>query len=266
MRTTSSIALFSVLLLAIGAPAQDQSLSALLDRTTRQVSEFVDVVSDVKCTEHVSQVKLTDSGRVQLSENSTFDYLVLLEGSADGLMLNESRLDTSPPVKNKKNLPMLLTNGFAMLFLIFHPYYRNSFRFEREADEMDSGQRLARVHFTHIAGTRTPAALAVRGRQYPLELTGTVWIDPDTGMVARIQASLADSMLDVGLRSFTADIQYAPVRLPGWTQVYRFPVEATIEVASLRQHWRNVHRFSDYKRFLVGTEESVSKDKGPKTP
>jgi hypothetical protein len=68
-------------------------------------------------------------------------------------------------------------------------------------------------------------------------------------------------MQDVGLRSLSTDVEYAPVRLPGWKQAYRFPSQATIEVASLRQHWRNVHRFTDYKRFLVGTEETVAKDK-----
>jgi len=35
-------------------------------------------------------------------------------------------------------------------------------------------------------------------------------------------------------------------------------VTATIEVETTRQHWRNTHRFSDYKRFSVSTQESVN--------
>ena len=35
-----------------------------------------------------------------------------------------------------------------------------------------------------IPGTRSPAALALRGREYPLELSGSAWIDPQTGVIA----------------------------------------------------------------------------------
>jgi hypothetical protein len=38
------------------------------------------------------------------------------------------------------------------------------------------------------------------------------------------------------------------------------PNEASIEVETKRQHWRNTHRFTDYKRFSVDTAEAV---KGP---
>ncbi len=33
------------------------------------------------------------------------------------------------------------------------------------------------IHFEHIKGRRTPAALALRGREYPLELKGTAWLN-----------------------------------------------------------------------------------------
>ena len=54
---------------------------------------------------------------------------------------------------------------------------------------MENGQRLLRVHFRHHPGARTPAALAVRGREYPLDMAGTAWIEPDTGAIARIDAN-----------------------------------------------------------------------------
>ena len=56
-----------------------------------------------------------------------------------------------------------------------------------------------------------------------------------------------------------ARIEYAPVHLPDWQQVYRFPAVATVDVETLRQHWRNVHRFTEYKRFMVGTSQAVAK-------
>jgi hypothetical protein len=247
-----------LLIAAVTLTAHAANLDTVLDRTSRQVSEFLEQVSDVKCTERVSQVKLNRGGRAEYSGNSTYDYFVLIQGSQDDLLLNESRLQDKDDKKPGKNIPLLITNGFSTMFLVFHPYYRNGFRFEIQGDEVVAGRRLVRVHFTHVLGMRTPAALAVRGREYPLELTGTAVIDPETGEITRIDTTLANDMSDVGLRSLSAEVDYAPVRLPGWNRAYLFPVLATIDVETLRQHWRNVHRFTAYKRFMVDTEQSVS--------
>ncbi len=243
--------------------AESATTDSVVEKASHEVSEFLDQFSEVKCTEQVSQSKLSKSGRTEIHENSTYDYFVLLQADNDELTLSESRLAEKKPGNPGKTTPLLLTNGFSTLFLIFHPYYRNGFRFEQLTDEIVNGQTLKRVHFSHIAGTRTPAALAVRGREYPLELVGTAWIDPANGQVARMEASLANSMRDVGLVGFSVAVDYSPVELPGWKQQYRFPSVATVDVESLRQRWRNIHRFTKYKRFMVETQQTIA-DKGAK--
>ena len=243
--------------------AQAAALEPVLDRTSHQVSAFLDEVSDVKCTEEVTQIKLTPGGKAQYTERGTYDYLILLSGGNDELQLNESRLAVSQGRK-PMNVPMLISNGFSMLFLIFHPHYRSSFPFELEGEEVVDGQRSIRLRFRHHPGSRTPAALAVRGREYPLDLTGTAWIEPETGMISRIEATVGRDMRDVGMAALSARVDYAAIQLPGWQQAHRFPVLATVDVESLRQHWRNEHRFSAYKRFMVDTQESVSSDIGKK--
>jgi hypothetical protein len=35
-------------------------------------------------------------------------------------------------------------------------------------------------------------------------------------------------------------------------------VVATIDVETPKQHWRNIHRFTEYKRFSVSTAAAVS--------
>ena len=37
------------------------------------------------------------------------------------------------------------------------------------------------------------------------------------------------------------------------------PAQATVEVESRHQHWRNTHEFSGYRRFAVDTKEQVAK-------
>jgi len=61
------------------------------------------------------------------------------------------------------------------MLLLFHPYYRDSFLFEQEAEELVDGKPAIPVRFTQIEGRRALVALALRGREYPLVLAGTVW-------------------------------------------------------------------------------------------
>ena len=84
---------------------------------------------------------------------------------------------------------MLVTNGVATVLLVFHPYYRDSFNFEALPEELIDGRPAIPVHFSHITGRRTPAALALRGREYPLELEGTAWLDKQSGEVVKVEAN-----------------------------------------------------------------------------
>jgi len=246
-------------LLTLPALAGTTALDDLLARANDQVAKFVDQFSDVKCTEHVEQQRLRPDGKVELKEESTFDYLVILTNAAGEITLDESRLPVKEEKKDqKKHVSMLVSNGFATLFLVFHPYYSTGFRFTDLGEDSINGHSFHKIHFEHIPGMRSPAALALRGREYPLELAGIAWIDPKTGIIGRIQSTLNEGMEDIGLRSLHTEVQFAPVPFTGVPEVSWFPVEASIEVESPRQHWRNIHRFTDYKKFSVSTEEKVA--------
>jgi hypothetical protein len=240
------------------ASSAQVDLDQLLSRTSTQVTGFLDQFSDVKCTEQVQQLKVGTDGKIELKQESTYDYLVIMTHSGGELSLDESRLAVRESRRDKKNTPLLVSNGFATLFLVFHPYYAASFHFAPAGDAVIDGQTLTKVSFRHIPGTRSPAALALRGREYPLELSGVAWINPATGVISRIDAGIEDSLEDVGLKSLHSEIDFAPAPFHDMKQPYWFPVIATVEVETPRQHWRNVHRFTEYKRFSVSTEEQVA--------
>ena len=239
------------------ASPEAQRLNDLLARTADQTSGFLEQFSEVKCTEQVRQEKLGKDDKVQLKEDSTYDYLVILSNAGGELNLSESRIPLREAKRDRKNTSMLLSNGFATLFLVFHPYYAEAFRFNVAGEEVVDGRTLEKVSFQHVPGMKSPAALALRGREYPLELMGTAWIEPQTGSIAKIQAGIADTLVDVGLKSLSSEIDFAPVPFSGSKSVYWFPLHARIEVETPRQHWRNLHHFTAYKRFSVSTEEQV---------
>ena len=232
-------------------------LDDLLARTSVQVTGFLEQFSEVKCTEHVDQVKLGKDGKVELKEQATYDYLVILTNNGGDLSLDESRLAVQQAKRDKKNTPLLVSNGFATLFLVFHPYYADSFKFALAGQAVSAGRNLIKVKFDHIPGTRSPAALALRGREYPLELSGEAWIDPQNGVITRMEAGIDNSLDDVGLKSLHSEVEFAPAPFRDMKVPYWFPSIASVEVETPRQHWLNTHRFTEYKRFSVSTEEQV---------
>jgi len=153
---------------------------------------------------------------------------------------------------------MLLSNGFGTLFLVFHPYYAGSFEFTDAGSEMVEGHNARKVHFVHTRNTRSIAALALRGREYPLELSGDAWVDPETGNILRMEAGIGSTLEDVGMKTLASSVRFAPIAFSKDQPVYWFPSEAVVEVETPKQHWRNTHRFNGYKQFSVTTEEHVA--------
>jgi hypothetical protein len=245
---------------AFGFPSSpevsESGLEATLEKIGRSVESFWNEISAVTCTESVSQTKLGNQSKVVYQRDTNFDYLVLMSLHGDDISVEESRLLQKQSGKEKE-LPLLITNGFSTLALIFHPFYQPSFEYELVGQEVSGGRRLLKIHFKHVSGMRSTSVLRLRDRDYPLDLQGTAWVDADSNRIARINAELISPMEDVGLRSLQCVVQYAQVGFA--PDVFWLPAEATIEVETRHQHWRNTHRFANYKQFTVKSETTVSR-------
>jgi len=246
--------------IAIAQTPATEPLDKILDRTSQRVSEFVDQFSNVKCTEQVTQQKLRPDGKVEIEEQSSYDYLVILTNAGGDISLNESRLPVKEAKAERRRQPvsMLLSNGFATLFLVFHPAYINNFEFTDAGSDSIDGYPARKIHFQHVHNTRSVAALALRGREYPLELSGTAWVDPGSGDIMQIDAGIASTLADIGMKTLQSSVRFSPVAFARDQAPFWFPTEAVVEVETPKQHWRNTHRFSAYRQFSVTTEEHVA--------
>ena len=242
---------------AVAADPPNPTLQQTLDRTGSFVAKFLEDFSNMKCTELVSQTKLGKDGKKAYEEDSSYDYLLMTHSPQGELTLVESRLAVKQP-KHTRNLPLLVTNGFSTLLMIFHPAYQASFGFTLLGNETVDGKPYAKVHFQHVRGTRSTTALILRGLEYPLNLEGAAWVDPQSGAIAMMSAGLEGSMEDIGLRALHCEVRYAPVALPGLHESYWLPTSATVDVETPRQHWRNTHRFTDYQRFSISTKTKIA--------
>ncbi|MFI5057900.1 MAG: hypothetical protein ACHQLQ_06925 [Candidatus Acidiferrales bacterium] len=265
LRLASASALFLLVPFTVSARApQTQSitdpLAILVERAGNHVAKFLDVISDVNCRERVLQEKLNEKGKTEEKAESTFDYLIMLSTGGGEFNLVESRIapeDAKQPKKQPK--PLLISNGFSTLFLVFHPYYAPGFHFVLAGEDALDGKTFTKVDFRHIVGMRSPAALAVRGREYPLELSGSAWIDAQSGAIAKITGNVESGMEDVGLLALRSEVRFSPVTFHGSQEAFWLPAQAVVEVQSRHQHWRNTHEFSDYRRFSVETQEQIAK-------
>jgi hypothetical protein len=246
---------------AFALPSHADTFDEMINRTSKSVAGFLDQFSQVKCTEQVTQEKFAPNGKVEEKEISKFDYLVIMTNAGGELVLDESRLEDAGDKKKKLNKPLLVSNGFATLFLVFHPYYLNSFEFTNLGEDTVDGRPAIKVGYKHVRGTRTPMALSLRGKEYPLDMDGIAWIDPASGILLKISADIPAGMADLGMKSLTSSVNFAPVHFRDTSADLWFPAQATVEVETMKQHWRNTHRFIDYKQFSVSTEQTVEDKK-----
>jgi len=265
LRLAFACALFLLVPLVASAGSQQTQtitdpLTTLVERAGNHVSQFLDVISDVNCRERVLQEKLNEKGKTEEKAESTFDYLIMLSTAGGEFNLVESRIAPEDAKQTKKqSKPLLISNGFSTLFLVFHPYYAPGFLFALAGEESLDGKTFTKVDFRHIVGMRSPAALAVRGREYPLELSGSAWIDAQSGAIVKITANVESGMEDVGLLALRSEVRFTPVTFHGSREAFWLPAQASVEVESKHQHWRNTHEFSDYRRFSVETQEQIAK-------
>jgi hypothetical protein len=224
-----------------------------LVQARKNVGLFFEQSTNVVCAESVMQTIVGKNGKPAYGEESKYDYQLQAISAGDSLKLQESR-DVRKQAFRDAARTLLITKGFATLLLIVHPKYESSYEFEPAGVENDGTATLAKYNFKPVPGASSPAALQLRGKNYPLPLSGSVWIDEATGAITRLTAAVDSSLSDLGLREMQSDIHYALVQFHDPDEAYWMPVSATIDLETPRQHWRNVHRFTAYRRFRASIE------------
>ncbi|MBZ5697600.1 MAG: hypothetical protein LAN18_03540 [Acidobacteriia bacterium] len=244
---------------AAQAPADGGAASPSLDalaRTRKQVQEYFEGFSDLTCKESVTQLVLNGSGRTIYRENSAYDYQFQTSQQNGIWKFNETRESRNPAFRDPART-LLVTTGFASLLLVAHPMYEASYEFEPDGAETIGGVSYLRIRFKPIPGATSPASLRLRGRNYPLPLSGTLWIEPQSGAVVKLEATVDSSLSDIGLAGMHSEVHFALHQFHEQEETVWVPESATIDVETPRQHWRNLHRFTAYKRFNVNVHEEI---------
>jgi hypothetical protein len=219
-----------------------------LVRARRLVEKFFQESANVVCEETVTQATVGKTGKPAYREESRYEYQLEASTESGSLKLKESR-DPRKIAFRDPARTLLITNGFTSMLLIVHPDYEASYEFENAGEQVEEGRAIEKIRFKPIPGGKSPAAMNLRGMNYPLPLTGSIWIDKESGAIVRLTAAVDSSLGDLGLKGLTSDIHYALVQFHDPEESYWMPLSATIDLETPMQHWRNVHRFTGYRRF-----------------
>jgi hypothetical protein len=92
---------------------------------------------------------------------------------------------------------------------------------------------------------------------------GVAWIDPATSRILRLRTELQRPELSVGMRWETTKAECAEVTFKEGGKTLWLPREVIVSGQLKEYSFHNQHRYSDYRFFLVQTEE---KEKGPQKP
>lgn len=233
---------------------------ALILRARKMIDSFFEQTANVVCTEDVAQMMIDENNKPMYREESIYEYQLQSGGRSRALRFRETR-QARNAASHDPNKRLLITSGFASMLLVLHQNYESSYQFEPVGEEAIENRKLMKVHFQAVPGTSSPAAMELRGRNYPLQLKGDIWIDEDSGAVVKLNSSLEGGFGDLGLRDLRSEIHYSEVRFHDPEETYRMPALAVIDVETPTQHLRNVHKFTDYRRFRASMEIDFEDEK-----
>lgn len=229
-----------------------------LERARQAVTAFFEQSSNIVCAESITQSLVAKNGKSSYREESRYDYQLQATSASGSLKISESRDARKLPFRDPSRT-LLVTNGFASLLLVVHPNYESSYEFESLGEDTVDGLTLAKIGYKPVPGASSPAAMQLRGKNYPLPLSGTIWINEANGAITRMTASVGNALSDLGLKSMESDIHYAQVQFHDPEDSYWMPVSAAIDLETPMQHWHNLHRFTAYRRFRATIQVEMGK-------
>jgi hypothetical protein len=240
------------------AESQDM-LPLILERVGATVADFFDNFSNTTCTEHVIFTIDTRPLRHPRHYEAKFNYVTMVKPGNDRTLLQELRTDSKgEPAKLRGTV---ITSGFVTLPAYFHPDCHRDSRFQYLGREVVKGQSTYVVTFAQRPGVaRQAGRVAFDDKAGFVFAQGVAWIDPARFRILRLRTDIQKPELNVGLQRETTEVEYSEVTFKQGGKTLWLPREVTVSGQLNQYIFQNQHRYSDYRLFIVQTEE---KQKSP---
>jgi hypothetical protein len=262
-------------------PDQTQ-LRTLLGKVGKNVELFLGDLPNTSSKEIVRHERLGARDEVRSKAEREYQYLMIVAGP---FQIEEARNDLrgrpvdSPVVYGN----YLITSGFAVSSIFFHPSHQHGSRFRYLGKRKGAGAAYViafsqRPEAGDCIGTfkmedpRTAAELYPRVpvetitrlvQGIPLMYQGLADVDPSTFQIVRLRTGLLAPLPEIGLTVQDTETTFAGVPLGAASQPVWLPRGVAVRLNWRGQSYRNFHGYSDYRLFTVETHETKGR---PVTP
>jgi len=246
-------------------PAADQGqLDSILSAVGKTVAEFFKNFPNTCSLEQIHQEKMRHKQKVGTTLDQKFRYLCFTPDVEWGPGFDEYRTDSVGIQALPQGLQdgFMLTSGFASASLFFHPNYQSQTNFRYLGRQKVDGWNTYVIAFA-----QQPAKARLNGafKSGQVSVTtfsqGLAWIDSQNYQITRLRTDLLRPLPEINLERETTEIAFGEVHFKGVAGAFWLPQQVTVTVDWNGKHFRNEHRYSEFRVFNVEATERIRKPK-----
>ena len=236
-------------------------LAKVLEQAAERESEQVINLQNFTAQERIQYRTFDRIGSMVDLGSETFDYIVVFEQSAGGLLFQEKR---NPTHGSSLSAAASQDMGLPEMVLIFLPNMQDDYEMTCEGAAQWGGQLSWVIHFQQRKDKPSRTySFRVDNVVYPAGLKGRAWIAADTGEVVHLETALMEPVTVIRLQHSYLSIDYAPVQFK--TQPVKIWLPKLVDgFWDFGDHRTIVyHTFTNFLLFSVQTDQTIGKPKQP---
>jgi hypothetical protein len=242
-------------------PARDQTqLPLILKNAGRNIDTFGHNVGDLIADEDLTQQKLNPDGKIKAKQRTQDDYLILQHGSEWGAN-SEYRMDKRGNRLESTGLQKgyLVTAGYALNCMTFCTAVQPQSDFRYLGDQKIGARDTFVVVFAQRPEDATfKTMMRDDGIDVEMLTQGILWIEKDSFQILRLRTDLLDPSAKLRIRSITTTVDFRPIKLRDNPDPLWLPNDVTVFLHINGEKYRNLHHYSNYRRYQVAVKIGAS--------
>jgi tetratricopeptide (TPR) repeat protein len=243
--------------------ASDVSCSAdeVVERTGASTTRQLENLEKFLATEHIQHEEVNGHGEVTQLRDKSFQYMVFVDHSKDGLVFLDERRDGG---KGTDTFPTsLATVGLVSLGVdVFQPGFAKSLDFKCEGLGQWRGKAAWVMHFEQKPGVKSYLRLwETQTKTVEVPLKGRVWVAAGSYNVLHVESDLREPMPELELARDHLSIDYGPVLFENGASELWLPWYADMYLELHGKRYHHSHTLTNFSLFSVNTNNTISAPK-----
>jgi hypothetical protein len=238
------------------APDQ-QDLPTILQKMGGRVDDFVRNIGDLIAHEDVTQERLGADGETKAKERFQDNYLILPHGFEWGASA-EYRMDDNGNRLGSIGLSngYMVTSGHALSCMSFSSVAQPQSSFRFLGEEKIGSRDTYVLGFAQRPGeaTFTTTITGPDGTNAGMLTQGILWVDKNSFQIIVLRSDLLAANKEIRLDQLTTEVTFGEVHLQEIPNPLWLPDEVDVSIEIGHQKFRNVHHYTDYRRYRVSVK------------